>query len=160
MLNFLHSDPDDLDCGSEAEESLGPEFFADPDLHGLAHVMRESFHAPHALIPSVTSVIVPPPCSILFENWERYYAEDPDLKVLLDGCIKKSIEYGIYRWHEPQWGHPHIRPDGRALVPVAILSKVIEAVHYFAHPGTPKTMNLSSHSCMSVLCPTMTSGTE
>ena len=28
------------------------------------------------------------------------------------------------------------------MVPVAILSKVIEAVHYFAHPGTPKTLEL------------------
>ena len=83
---------------------------------------------------------MPPPCRILYEDWEPYYAEDPSLKVLLDWGIKKNIEYGIYRWHEPQWGHPHIRVDGRAVVPVAILSKVIEAVHYFAHPGTPKTL--------------------
>ena len=142
VLNLLHSEPDDPGCGSEAEESVGPEFFEDPGLHGMAHVMRESPHAPHALIASVTSVNVPPPCSILYEDWEPYYAEDPDLKVLLDWGIKKNIEYGIYRWHEPQWGHPHIRVDGKALVPVAILSKVIEAVQYFAHPGTPKTRQL------------------
>ena len=119
---------------------MGPEFSKDPDLHGMAHVMRESPHAPHALIASVTSVNVPPPCSILYEDWEPYYAEDPDLKVLLNWGIKKNIEYGIYRWHEPQWGHPHIRVDGRAVVPVAILSKVGKAVHYFAHPGTAKTL--------------------
>ena len=108
----------------------------------MAHVMRESPHAPHALIASVTSVNVPPPCSILYEDWEPYYAEDSNLKVLLDWGITKNIEYGIYRWHEPQWGQPHIREDGRAVVPVAILSKVIEAVHYFAHPGTPETLEL------------------
>ena len=85
---------------------------------------------------------MPPPCSILYEDWEPYYAEDPYLKVLLDWDIKKNIEYGIYRWHEPKWGHPHMRVDGRAVVPVAMLSKVIEAVHYFAHQGTPKTLNL------------------
>ena len=37
---------------------------------------------------------------------------------------------------------PIIMVDGRAVVPVAILSKVIEAVHYFAHPATPKTLEL------------------
>ena len=46
VLNLLHSDPDDPDCGSEAEESVGPEFFKDPDLHGMAHVMR-----PFLLLP-------------------------------------------------------------------------------------------------------------
>ena len=54
--------------------------------------MRESPHALHALIASVTSVNVPPPCSILYEDWEPYWAEDPDLKVLLDWGIKKNIE--------------------------------------------------------------------
>ena len=73
-LNLRHSDPDGPDCGSEAEESLGPEFFEDPDLHGMAHVMRESLHVPHALIASVTSVSLPTPCSILYENWRPYYA--------------------------------------------------------------------------------------
>ena len=142
MVNLLHSDPDDSDCGSEAEESVDPEFFKNSDLLGMAHVMGESAHAPHALIASVTSVNVPPPCSILNEDWKPYYAEDPELKLLLDSGIKKNIEYGIYRWHEPQSGHPHIRADGRAVVPVAILSKVKKAVHYFAHPGTPKTPEL------------------
>ena len=104
--------------------------------------MRDSPHAPHALIASVTSVNVAPPFSVLYEDWEPYYAEDPKLNVLLDWGIKESIEYGIYRWHEPQWGHPHIRVDGRAVVSVAILRKVIQAVHYVAHPGTPKTLEL------------------
>ena len=139
-LNILQRDLDDSDCGCEAEESVGPQFFEDPDLHGMAHVMRESPHAPHTLIASVTPVNVPPPCSIMYEDWEPYYADDPDPKVLLDWGIKKTIEYGTYRWREPQWGHPHIRVDGRAVVPVAI--KVIEAVHYFAHPGIPKTLEL------------------
>ena len=121
---------------------MGPEFFKDPDLHGMAHVMTGSPHAPHALIASVTLINVPPPCSILYEDQEPYYAEDPDLKVLLDWGIKTNIEYGIYRWHEPKWGHPHIRVDCRAVVPVAIPSKVIEAVHYYAHPGTPKALEL------------------
>ena len=66
VLNLLHSDPDDPDCGSEAEGSVGPEFFKDPDLHGMVHVMRESPHAPNALIASSPSVNVPPPCSILY----------------------------------------------------------------------------------------------
>ena len=136
VLNLLHSDPDDPDCSSEAEESVSPEFFKDADLYGMAHVMRESPHAPHALIASVT------PCSILYDDWEPYYAENPNLNVLLDRGIEKNMEYGIYRWHEPQWGHPHIMVDGRALVRVVILSRVIEAVHYFAHPGTPKTLQL------------------
>ena len=48
----------------------------------------------------------------------------------------------MYRWHEPQWGHPHIRVVGGAVVPAAILSKEIEAVHYLTHPGTPKTLEL------------------
>ena len=118
---------------------MGPELFEDPDLHALAHVMRESPHAPPALIASVTSVKVPLPCGILYEDWEPYYAEDPDLRVLVDLNIKKHTEYGIYPCHEPQWGHPHFRVDGRAVVPLAILRKVIEAVHYVAHPGTSKT---------------------
>ena len=63
---------------------MGRQFFKDPDVHGLAHVVRESPQAPHALIASVTSVNVPPPCSILYEECEPYYAEDPNLKVLLD----------------------------------------------------------------------------
>ena len=118
VLILLHSDPDDPDCSSEAEESVGPELFRDPDLHGMAHVMRESPHAHHALIACVTLVNVPPRCSMLYEDWEPYYTEDPNLKVLLAWGIKKNIEYGIYRWHEPQWGHPRIRVDGRAVVPV------------------------------------------
>ena len=140
ILNPLHSDPDDADCGSEAEESVGPEFFKDPDLHGITHVMSEYPHTPHALIASVTWVNVCPVCSILYCDLEPYYAEDPNLKVLLDWGIKKNIEYGIYRWHEPQWGHPHIRVDSRAVVPVAILSKVIQTVHYVAHPDAPQTL--------------------
>ena len=48
VLNLLHSDPDDPDCGSNAEQSVGPEVFKDPDLHGMAHVLRESPHAPQA----------------------------------------------------------------------------------------------------------------
>ena len=118
---------------------MGAELFDDPDLHGMAHVMRESPHAPPALIASVTLVKVPPPCGILYEDWEPYYAENSDLKVLVDLGIRKHIDYGIYPWHEPQWGHSHMRVDGRAVVPVAILRKVIEAVHYAAHPGTSKT---------------------
>ena len=111
-------------------------------MDGMAHGMRESPRPPLALIASVTSVNVPPPCSNVYEDWEPYYAEDPNLKVLLDWVTKKNIEHGIYRWHEPKWGHPRIRVDGGAVVPVAILSKVIEAVHYLAHPGTPKTLEL------------------
>ena len=38
--------------------------------------------------------------------------------------------------------HPHIEVDGRALVPVATLSRVIEPVHYLAHQGTPKSLEL------------------
>ena len=91
VLNILHSDLDDLDCGSEAEESLNPEFYEDPYLHGMAHVMRESPHAPHALIASVASVNVPPPCSILYGDWEPYYTKEADLKVLLDSGIKNNI---------------------------------------------------------------------
>ena len=74
----------------------------------MAHVMRESPHAPNALVAAVTSVNVPPPCSILYEDWEPYYAEDRDLRFLLDWGIKKNIEYGIYRCvrctcaHNPQ----------------------------------------------------------
>ena len=33
---------------------------------------------------------VPSPCSILYEDWEPHYAEDPDLTVLLDLGIKKN----------------------------------------------------------------------
>ena len=108
----------------------------------MAHVMRESPHVPHALTASVTSVNVPPPCSILYEDWKLYYAEDLNLKVLLDWVIKNKIEYGIYWWHEPQGGNPHIRVDSRAVVPVPFLSKVREALHYLAHPGTPKILEL------------------
>ena len=68
--------------------------------------------------------------------------EDPDLKVLPDWGIKKDIEYGTYQWHPPERGHSHIRVDGRAVVPVAILSKVIEAVHCVAHPGTHTALEL------------------
>ena len=65
VLNLLHRDPDDADCGFESEESMGTEVFEDPDLHSMAHVMRKSPHAPDALIVSVTSVNVPASCSIL-----------------------------------------------------------------------------------------------
>ena len=142
VLNLLHSDPDSHDCGFEAEESVSPEFFKDPDLPGMAHVMRESHHAPQGLIASVTSVNVPSPCGILYEDWEPYYAKDPDLQVVLDWGINKNIGYGSYRWHEPRWGDPHIRVDGRAVVPVAILNKGKEAVHYVAHAGIPKALEL------------------
>ena len=142
VLNLLHSDSDYPHCGCEAEESVRPEFFEDPNLHGMAHLMCRSPHVLHALIIAVTSVNVPPLCSILYVTWEPYYVEDPDLKVLLDWGIKKHIEYRIHWWHEPQWGHFHIRMDDRAVVPVAILNKVIEAVHYFAQQGTPKTLEL------------------
>ena len=96
-LNNLRSDPSDPHFGSEAEESVGPDFYEDQDLHGMAHVMRESPHVPHTLLTSVTSVNVPPSCSILNEDKEPYYADDPNLKVLLDWGIKKDIEYGTYR---------------------------------------------------------------
>ena len=72
---------------------MGPEFLEDSDLHGMAHVIREPPHASHALIASVTSVNVLPPCSTLYEDWEPYYAEEPNLKALLDWGIKKNIEY-------------------------------------------------------------------
>ena len=99
VLFLLPSDPDGPDCGSEAVESSGPEFFEDTHLHGMAHVMRESPHAPHVLFALFTLVNVYPP----------YYAEDPKMKVLLDWGIKKNIEYAIYRWHEPQWYTPILR---------------------------------------------------
>ena len=84
FVNILQSDCDDLDHGYEAEESMDAEFFEDPDLHGMAHLMREPPHNPHALVASVTLVNVPLPCSILYEVWEPYYAHDPDQKTLLN----------------------------------------------------------------------------
>ena len=68
VLNLPHSAPDDPDFDSEAEESVGIKFLKDPDLHGMAHVMTDSPHAPHALIAAVTSVNVAPQCSILYED--------------------------------------------------------------------------------------------
>ena len=142
VLNLVHSNLFDPDFGSDAEELFSAELFEDSDLLGMAHVMRESPHASHALIPSVTWANVPQPCSITCKDWEPYYAEDPDLKVLLDWGITKNIEYGIYRWHEAQWGHQNVSVDGRAVVSVAILSNVMEALRYVAHQGTPETLEL------------------
>ena len=76
---------------------MGPEIYEDSDLHGMVHVMQESPHAPYGLVPSVTKLNVPRACSMLCEDWEPYYAEDPDLKVLLEWGIKNNIEYGTYR---------------------------------------------------------------
>ena len=119
-----------------------PDFLEDPDLHSMAHEMRESLDARHTLIVAVTLVNVPPPCSILYEDWEPYYTEDPDLKDLLHWGIEKNVEYGTYRWHEQQWGHPHLRLVGRAVVSLAILSKVQEPVHYIPHRGSSKTLQI------------------
>jgi transposase InsO family protein len=141
VLGILNQDATESDCCSDMEESVGPDS-EDPDPYGLPTWVRESEHTPEALLAAVTSVNVPPACNILYEDWEPYYNADPKLKVLFDWGIKKRIEYGTYRWHEPQWGHPHIRVEGKAVVPIAILDKVIAAVHSFAHPGLPKTLEL------------------
>ena len=57
-------------------------------------------------------------------------------------------------------GTPPIRVDGRALVPVAIRSNVIEAVHYFAHPGTPKPLEPFKRQFHVRNLSTLTFGTE
>ena len=130
VLKFLHNDPDDAAYASKGDESMGPEFSQHPYLHGIVQVMRQPCHVHHALIASVTSVNVPRPCSIPYDDWQPYYTEDLDPSALPDWGIKGKIGAGTYRWNEPHWRHPHIRVDGGAGVPVTMLSKVIEAVHY------------------------------
>ena len=51
----------------------------------------------------------------------------------MDGCL----------WAKgPQSSNPHIRQDGKILVPQSIVSQVIRAVHVCAHLGQTKTLRL------------------
>ena len=60
VFNLMQGGSVVSNSGSNAEESLGPEFFEDPDLDGMCGLPRESRETPRALIASETAVNVPP----------------------------------------------------------------------------------------------------
>ena len=91
-------------------------------------------------MPDKGTVMMPPPTEFLFHNWAHHYEADPALKG----------EYAA-----PQTGvaeHPranrHITGRGQLLehhyviVPKAVTSNVIQAVHSYSHPGLDKTLEL------------------
>ena len=90
----------------------------------------------------MSTVKVPPDVSILHQDWQGYYVQDPLYQEFWqelepDGVARdgdSSSFFILYKGRE--------RYNTKICVPQGILEKVIKGIHTYAHPGIDKTVQL------------------
>ena len=115
-------------------------FVDDPDSgQGLSDL---SWHMPgiERLCQNIKSIKVLPAISILGEDWESHYADDPFMADHWDVLNRDRVisvkckDYALYQGN--------VRVDGRIYVPLALTDRVLRAQHSYAHPDVQKTIEM------------------
>ena len=85
----------------------------------------------------VKTVSVPPAVKILHESWEEFYEKDTAIGPIWESLVDQAVYEGYTLCDgkvRPRTGDDR----GKILVPQAIVRRVLEALHSYAHPGTRK----------------------
>ena len=85
----------------------------------------------------VKTVSVPPAVKILHESWEEFYERDTAIGPIWESLVDRAVYEGYTLCDgkvRPRTGNDR----GKILVPQAIVQRVLEALHSYAHSGTRK----------------------
>ena len=91
-------------------------------------------------MPDKGTVMMPPPTEFLFHNWAPHYETDPALKGEYAAARTGVAEHRRADRHVN--GRGQLLEHHHVIVPKAVASKVIQAVHSCSHPGVDKTLEL------------------
>ena len=137
------------DSTSEAESSVGPDeaiwnvLDENDDASPLCYSGGDPTWVADSLFWKLIEVKLPPETKILYEDWMPHHRADGTYKRLHDSGLENQVSMDGYLWAKgPQWIHPHICRESKNCVPQSIVSQVIRAVHYCAHPSQAKTPEL------------------
>ena len=86
---------------------------------------------------AVKTVSVPPVVKILHESWEEFYKNDTAIAPIWESLVDQAVYEGYTLCDgkvRPRTGDNR----GKILVPQAIVQRVLDALHSYAHPGTRK----------------------